>query len=115
MRQHPRLRRVSKWDGLASCVLIAAAWVMSLRVTSGCACGPAAVYSLFGCISCGWDNARHEPARVWEYGHEWSPGGSTTSAGLGWSGVGMIVPFGYVLASAALITDWLWHRDRPPN
>lgn len=124
MKRRGRVRRVAKWTGLAACVLIAAAWGLSLKYWVGRTSvvpgkGVRWIVLTKGVVALVWDGdpgqfgdptggtdwswldaGPHPPVR-------WSPGtsfdGVVTSS---W------MPLWMPLVCMTIPTAWLWYRDR---
>jgi hypothetical protein len=121
-----RVRRATKWAGAVLCLLIAAAWTVSLfRHVERVDPRPAPRLSQFvmtgGCIAVGvttsgalpgatrqhsgWSAARVKPGIL-----TWVPVLADNPAPIRW--MTLIVPLWIPFVAAALATTWLWYRDR---
>lgn len=114
--QQARVRRAAKWAGVVVCVLMAAAWVVSVWWTFGRVGVRAgnhyrAVGVDGGCIVIGYNDMQNvsrwffEPPR--DRGMVWWPA-STSSVDFWFYWVPLWIPFALV----ALPTAWLCWRDR---
>ena len=131
MRPHPRIRRVAKWTGLGACVLILAAWGVSLRYGASTSIGnrgflsvcngsPAFIGTWMGSVSVGvWDYFRVTWPKTVVLRHPWCG----IQLDRPWvmpmgNGFEIDVPFWLLLLAATIPTALLFHRDRhriPPG
>ena len=113
-RRWSRARRFLKWTGLAVCLVLLAAWVLSIRWTLNYASGQRACSISIGCLELtnvsvsdarhGWLVFRH-PKQGLVY---WP---RTVSAGWGRS---IMIPLWLLIVPILIPTAVLWWRDRRP-
>ncbi len=118
VKRRGRVRRVAKWAGLVVCLLLAAAWCMSLRLTFGYGGVLSGTHTCQvvsgGLLLCRWDPPME--ASRWEFeAHgspkvQWWPGWESFSLGraaVSWFMLPLWMPFALV----GIPTAWLWWRD----
>ena len=112
-----RFRRIAKWTGLASCVVIAALWAVSLFWIAGISLSKSSVIIGDGVLELVYyDDSR------WGWGKVYAePMGGILSLSFAFPFVNEVpnlglhslnLPFWMLLTLAAIPTAILWHRDR---
>jgi len=120
MRSPSRLRRIAKWTGACACILILAAWSVSLFFLVYVPVGERDLLIESGLILIYWDHSDTtfyyssfiEKIRWNGFGVEWPNTGYWRSAHFGVIGLYLKVPFWLVLLPAIVLTAFLFYRDR---
>ena len=112
-----RTRRILKWTGASLCVLILAAWGISLRWVTAMTFGRTGLFCVtdrgfleFGILSYldTLPKPRFEVVAWQGFGIGWPSLPHT----VGSLDIALAIPFWLLLLLTAIPTAWLWHRDR---